>query len=209
MKPLGSLLALVGIALVVVPACRPALPARAWLERHAPGETTRLLPQAQGVIFGPGRAEHSILWLRALGAGHLISRDEGKYGALLENEYQDAAGNRVYQTPLRRPAAAVLVSRYQWRTLPRLRSLYDRTALAAYVNWADRPEAAGFRWTAAGKAEVRTDLGPDDMVLVRQLAAGWSASLDGRPLECLRDPVGFLLLDPERAGAVTILLARS
>ncbi len=198
----------------------------AWLERHAPGKSalgelslgkpapqTAFNPirrQAEDLILRPSGVpvRYSLLWLEALGASHLVSASSGQYGAALEAEYEDRAGYRVYEISVARPAPAVLVSRYQWRGLPRFRSLYDRAALLAYVNWANRPEAAGLRWTAPGTAEIRADLGPDDMILVRQNAAsGWTATLDGRPLECLHDPIGFLLLDPQRTGLVNMVLS--
>jgi hypothetical protein len=182
-----------------------------WLKAHAPGEIVlgpHATPrQAERVILGPGNIGYSVLWLQALGASHFLSRDMQKYAAALESEYEDAGGYRVFSIPVRHPGRAVLVSRYQWRNLPALRSVYDRPALAAYVEWANRPEGAGFRWLSGREAEVQAEVGPDDMILVRQNAGtGWSARIAGEPAVTHADPIGFLLLDPERTGPVTIRL---
>ncbi len=158
--------------------------------------TTPLPPQIHDLVYGNTHRTHSALWLIALGVPHLSIADGGKYAAVFERESE-----YTYQVPVRNPAPALLVSRYQWQRLPRLQSLYDRQALAAYVNWANRPEEAGFRWISRRRAEVRADLGPDDMILVRHYADGWSASVPTR-----QDPIGFLLLDPPAPGQVTITL---
>ena len=200
---------------------RPAPPqsTRLWIERHAPGETiiglrdpkteqNPIVRQAEELILGPTHRPHSLLWLQVLGATHLVSDDADKYRDVLEAERCERGGWCVYQTPTRMAASAVLVSRRRWKALPRLRSLYDRAALEAYVEWTDRPEAAGFGWTGPQSAEINADVGPDDMILVRQIATvGWKASIDGRPIECLRDPIGFLLLDAGRAGLLRIALS--
>ncbi len=185
-----------------------------------PGETVLGLPspdpgwnpirrQAENLILGPARPLDSILWMQALGIRRLTGVPAVKYDALLACEEAGKAGCLIYATPLRRAAQALLVSRYQWRRLPALRSLYDRAALSAYVNWSNRPEAAGWRWTRSGTAEIRASLGPDDMILVRQNAdGGWTASADTGPVALRRDPIGYLVLDPGRPGPIAIHLAR-
>ncbi len=204
------------VVLAAGPACRKPPETAAWLERHAPGEPALgpaptsaarnpIRRQAERLILNPGNEEVSVWWLQARGIAHLVSRDHVKFDALLEAEHTDGAGYRIYKTPLRRPSPAILVSRHQWKSLPPFRSQRDRVALAAYVAWADLAEAAGWRPTGPATAEVRVDLGPDDMILIRQdIHPGWSASLDGQPLPCLRDPIGFVLLDPRREGPSTI-----
>jgi hypothetical protein len=189
-----------------------------WLHQHAPGETmigepgpySALNPirrQAEQVILGPANPLYSVLWLEALGARHVLSGDTVKYTPLLDAEYEDSGGYRVYQTPVHQAGLAVVVSRHQWQNLPRLRSVYDRPSLAAYVEWANRPEGAGFRWLGPREAEVRADLGPDDMILVRQnAAAGWTATTRGQPVTTAADPIGYLLLDPRRTGPLTVSL---
>jgi len=191
---------------------------RQWLERHAAGEAVLGLggppaarnpirEQAEALILGPAHPDFSTLWLQALGVSHLLTPDAGKFAWLLENEYQDEAGYRVYRVPVRRPGAAVLVSRRQWRALPRLQSLYDRAALLAYLEWANRPEPARFRPTSDGRATVEAELGPDDMMLLRQdFGSGWRATLDGQPIEARADPIGLLLLDAARTGRVEVVL---
>jgi len=177
--------------------------AAAWLwlsPPSPPAPSTPLPPQIHELVYGPSHQAQSVLWLLALGVPRLHIADGGKYASQFELESEDPTGARLYQVPVRNPAPAVLVSRYQWSRLPRITSLYDRQALAAYVQWANRPEAAGFRFNGR-RGEVRADLGPDDMILVRRYARGWSASVPHH-----RDPIGFLLLDPPAAGPVTITL---
>jgi len=166
-----------------------------WFAPRRPyAPTTPLPPQVHDLVYSNTHRAHSALWLLALGVPRLSIADGGKYAAVFERE-----SDYIYQVPVRNSGPAILVSRYQWQRLPRLQSLYDRQALAAYVNWANRPEAAGFRWLSRRRAEVRADLGPDDMILVRHYADGWSASV---PIH--QDPIGFLLLDPPAPGQVTI-----
>lgn len=190
----------------------------AWVARHAPGEPALGLPQqertqsvirrqAAELIQGPSRPRESVLWLEALGIRHLVSNDGAKYGPLLEAEHEDDAGYRVYRTPVNQPARAVIVSRRQWKKLPALRSLYDRAALAAYVSWSNRPEAAGWRGVEDDGAEIRAELGPDDVILVRQSDDGrWAATVNGRSIPVIHDPIGYVVLDPGRSGPVVIRL---
>jgi hypothetical protein len=165
----------------------------------APAVATRRQPER--LILEPGHPAYTVLWLQALGVGHVVSADRAKFDAILEPER-----DHLYYAPVRHTGSAVLVSRYQFSNLAPLRSFYDRPGLAAYVEWANRPEGAGFRWVSGREAEVRADLGPDDMVLVRQNAAGWTASVEGQPVATHADPIGYLVLDPRRTGPVTIRL---
>ena len=190
----------------------------AWLAGHAPGEPASGVPQreqtqsairrqAEELILGPSRPRESVLWLEALGIRHLVSNNGAKYGPLLEAEHEDDAGYRVYRTPVCQPAPAVIVSRRGWKKLPAPRSLYDRAALAAYVSWSNRPEAAGWRELENGEREIRADLGPDEVILLRQSdGTRWAASMDGRPIPVLDDPIGCHVLDPGRPGAFVIRL---
>jgi hypothetical protein len=176
------------------------LAALSWFFWFAPRRpytpVTPLPPQIRDLVYGDAHRNLAALWLIALGVPRLAIADGGKYAAVFERE-----PGYVYRVPVRNPSPAVLVSRYQWQRLPRFRSLHDRRALAAYVQWANRPEAAGFRWVSRRRAEVRADLGPDDMILVRRYAAGWTASVTTH-----QDPIGYLLLDPAETGWVTITL---
>jgi len=190
-----------------------------WLAQHAPGEAALGLPgnnategavqaQAASLVLGPLRPRESVLWLEALGVRHIVSNQGAKYGPLLDAEYEDDAGYRVYRVPVNRPAEALLVSREEWRRLPAFRSLYDRAALSAYVQWANRPEAAGVRRLQNGSMEIHADLGPNDVILLRQSRPGkWVATAGSRPVSVVRDPIGNLVLDPGISGPVVMQLA--
>lgn len=86
----------------------------------------------------------------------------------------------------RNPSSAILVSSIGIGTIPALRGWRDEAFLNAYLEWADRPEAAGFD----GRT-VTADLGPYDCILLR-------ASLDAVTSTTPRqaDPIGFTLLKP-------------
>jgi hypothetical protein len=168
-----------------------------WFAPRRPFAPVTPLPrQIHELVYGDAHRNLAALWLVALGVPRLAIADGGKYAAVFERESEYS-----YRVPIRNASPAILVSRYQGQRLPRFRSLYDRRALAAYVQWANRPEAAGFRWVSRRRAEVRADLGPDDVILVRRFAAGWAASVPTH-----RDPIGYLVLDPGRTGWVTITL---
>ena len=103
-----------------------------------------------------------------------------------------------------------MVSRWAGQTLRPIRGLFDRQGLEAYLDWAGRPEAAGVHWRAAGRAEIRADLGPSDVILVRLTnRPEWRAAvLDGSDhwvsLPIQPDPLGYMIIDPDRAGPVTL-----
>ena len=105
-----------------------------------------------------------------------------------------------------------MVSRWARQTLRPIRGLFDRQGLEAYLDWAGRPETAGVHWRAAGRAEIRADLGPSDVILVRLTARPeWRATvLDGPDhwidLPIQPDPLGYMLIDPNRTGPVTLRL---
>ncbi len=62
------------------------------------------------------------------------------------------------------------------------------------MDWADRPESAGYD----GK-EVVADVSANDLILLRVPAAGVKAAAPVRS-----DPIGFAVLDPGRTGRVRI-----
>ena len=166
---------------------------------------------AQGAAFvrsGERRAE-ALLWLKAMAVEYLVSEDWRKFNSYLECVY-DEKGWCVYYVPTPNPAQAILVSRRAWKKLHPIRGLFDRQGLEAYLNWAGRPEAAGIRWRAPGRTEIRADLGPSDAILVRVTGRPeWRAAvLDGpdrwTDLPIQRDPLGYMVIDPDRTGLVTL-----
>jgi hypothetical protein len=172
-------------------------------------EMNPVLASARDVVTEPGRLEESLLWLRAMAAGFLLSDDNQKYSQALECLDQQARWC-LYGLPNPIPAPAVLVSRHQWTNLPPVRGLYDIEGLSQYLAWAGRPEPAGFQLSGDGAIELTADLGPLDMFLVRRnCGPGWRAYLLGGnskelPIEC--DPLGFMVVDPDGEGETRVRL---
>lgn len=173
-----------------------------------PVEMNPIRSSAREVVTGPGELEASLLWLRAMAAGFLLSDDHQKYSGALDC-VEEQAGWCLYTVPNPNSAPAVLVSRHQWEDLRRIRGLYDIEGLSQYVAWAGRPEAASFE-LLGGAIEVRADLGPLDMFLIRRnCAPGWKAYVAGKEsgeiaVEC--DPLGFMVVDPRREGETIVRL---
>ena len=87
-----------------------------------------------------------------------------------------------------------LVSRHQFHYLKPLRSWQDLERLREYVAWADRPESAGL-----GGASLVADVSQYDLILLRIPTLAIQT-----PVRVLRDPLGFAVLDPGRAGRFQI-----
>ena len=144
-----------------------------------------------------------------MAAGYVVTEDWQRLHASFECLY-DEKGWCVYYVPSPNPTQAVVVSRSAWKKLRAIRGLFDRQGLEAYLDWAGRPEAAGIRWTASGQGEIRADLGPLDMILVRVPARPeWRVAVLDRPdhwidLPIQRDPLGYMVIDPDRTGPVTL-----
>ena len=111
----------------------------------------------------------------------------------------------------------MLTSRRGWKHLPPLRGPLDLDGLIAYEAWASRPEAIGLERPADGVIVIRGDIGPDDVILVRQpVRRGWRAQLaaigaldptDPPPeVKIEADPMGFMVLDPPGSGLHRITL---
>jgi hypothetical protein len=173
-------------------------------------ELNPIQAQARELIASPTRLEESLLWLRALAVGTLLSDNTRKFGEVLESRGEQG-GWSLYELPDPNPAPAVVVSRHQWEKLPPIRGLYDVEALGQYLAWSGRPEAAGFRWADDSSVEIRADLGPLDMLLIRlNCLPGWRAYREGPTREEISircDPLGFMAVDPGREGETRVRLA--
>ncbi len=191
-----------------------------WIDEHSQGARVfgpvsidvmgnPVLAQAAAFVRSGERRKDVLLWLKAMAVEYLVSSDWRKFQADLECVY-DEKGWCVYYLPSPNPAEAVVVSRWARQTLRPIRGLFDRQGLEAYLDWAGRPEAAGVHWRAAGRAEIRADLGPSDAILVRLTARPeWEAAVfDGSDhwvsLPIQPDPLGYMIIDPDRVGPVTL-----
>jgi hypothetical protein len=166
-------------------------------------EMNPIQSRVRDMILSPGRLDESLLWLRAMAAGVVLSDDGRKFDGALER-LNEQAGWSLYGLPDPNPAPVVVVSRHQWMNLPPIRGLHDFEGLEQYIAWAGRPEAASFRPLGGGSIEVRGDLGPLDMFLIRRnCQPGWRAyretpTRQELAIEC--DPLGFMAVDPGREG---------
>ncbi len=199
----------------------------AWVAENAPDARVYGLPSLEvqanpkrrlidRLIRSPGNENLSVRWLRALGVEYFISRDWPKFHSRLECVYEKDDWC-VYEVPGANPAKAVLTSRRGWKHLPPLRGPLDLDGLIAYEAWASRPEAVGLRRSADGLIVISGDIGPDDLILVRQplrqgrrarLAAIGALDSTDPPLEVNieADPLGFMVLDPPGSGLHRITL---
>ncbi len=111
--------------------------------------------------------------------------------------------SRALGTRAHNHAPAIIVSRFRFQHLRPLRSWQDVPGLRDYIEWADRPEAAGFR-----SGFVTANVSANDLILLRLPAAAVES-----PAPVYRDPIGYAVLDPGRAGwvriPVTLLVVQS
>lgn len=164
-----------------------------------------ILTQARGLIDSPVYARESLMWAEALGLERFTGACDGKLAEALESVEREDGGCDLL-LPIS-PADAVLVSRAQWEALPELLSLYDVEGLAAYRLWSNRPEAVGVERLENGRIRLKADLGPLDMILLREpISAGWEATAD---VTVSADPIGYTLIDPGQAGALEVELRRA
>jgi hypothetical protein len=168
------------------------------------------------VIKEQGNENLSVRWLRALGTEYFVSRDRVKFHSRLECVYEESEWC-VYTISGSNPAHAVLASRYGRPHLLPLRGVLDVDGLLAYEAWALRAEAAGFFRLQDGRIGILTDLGPDDVILVRlPFRMGWKARINTgddpshkgltKDVNIQPDPMGFMVLDPSVVGPLRITL---
>ncbi len=132
--------------------------------------------------------------LAALGAAQAVRQIPQTAGLPPVSEEAAYWWSRALGTAARSPAKALLVSRFRFQRLRPFRSWQDLSALRDYVEWSDRAEAAGFENNV-----VAADVSANDLILLRIPASSVKASV---PVH--RDPVGYAVLDPGRAGKVRI-----
>lgn len=198
-----------------------------WINQHSPRARVYGLPSLEiltmtswtlidRVIQSSGNENLSVRWLKALGFEYLVSRNRSKFHSRLECVYEEGEWC-VYVISGSNPAFAVIVSRYGREHLEPLRGPLDIDGLLAYEAWASRAEAARLSRFEDGHIEVNSDLGPEDVILVRlPIRMGWRASVGPRDasnqglskndVKIEADPMGFMVLDSPRAGLLQITL---
>ena len=152
-------------------------------------------PTRRAILIGASAAQLA----RALSESALLPFERPAYPDIpepIKALWQRALGNGAKTS-----SPAVLVSAEQHGNLPPLRGWRDVTFLNAYLNWADRPEAAGFQ-ESDGTATLFADTGPHDWVLFRRPFRTFQIDA---PTQA--DPIGFTIIKP-RPGWNRIRLTR-
>ncbi len=168
-------------------------------------EETPLLSAARRLVLRRPNSPAALLWLRALGARHVVLGSEEGLEAESSIDVVDSFGSyRLHRLSTPAPEA-VLVSRSRLDRVPRIRGLQDLESLEAYILWASRFEAAGVDRAEEGEIRLKADAGPDDLILFRQplrpgLGAEIRAGAEWREATVQRDPLGFTVLDPGGPG---------
>jgi hypothetical protein len=189
----------------------------------AQGVSNYLVPAAhRQITLGCGDPQAAArlgeLWLRALDVRYLVVHGPASsehFHWFVQPErfaawpvaWTDGADDTIYRLPPPDEQQAVVVDLTRMHQLPQLRATDDARFLEAYVAWAHGKRAAYIDWSAPDRAELQSDTGPNEAVLIKvDHDAGWSSS-DG---EIARDPIGFLLLrDASKKGPVRLRFGAS
>jgi len=193
------LLGFVGLALCLTPFGAPRETRAGLRADFRPDLRTAsnpILRQAHYLTISKLHPEASLLWLKA-GAQKVAYGPCAKFGHALEIKYDSMLGGCSFDVP-GIAGDAVLTSRRVFDQLQPIRGLLDIEGLERYIRWSNRPEAVSVQ-REGNEIELRTSLGPDDLILVREnWSPNWSITPDSAKLR--RDPLGFIVIDPERAG---------
>jgi hypothetical protein len=144
-----------------------------------------------------------VVALAVVAAGVVVTEFAPRHQGKRQESREDYWWARALGRNAHNPATAILVSRFRFERLRPLKSWHDEAALRDYVEWADRPEAAGFR-----NGVVTAKVSANDLILLRVPAAKIETAA-----HLYRDPIGFAVLDPGRTGwvriPVTLLVAQT
>lgn len=181
-----------------------------------------LMPVIRAAYYGIGTSERdadpTVVWLQALGADTLVApgprstevfRDIAhpeKYAGLLVL-WRDG-DDIIYQVPRRsRSLAHVVPPGAIVRQPPENGIKID--PLLPYVRALEDPALplAAMRWITPSRAAISATLQPGHVISVQvPHHPGWHARLNGKTQPIARDALGFMTIDPRRAGPVEISL---
>ena len=186
----------------------------------AQGVSNYLIPAAARQVAlecGPDARHIAELWLRALDVRYIVVHgaasaehfhwftDPERFAAW-PAVWTNGRGDTIYQVPGQDEPQAVIVDLARMRQLRPLRATDYVPFLESYVAWAQGGRAAAIRWLTPGHAELQTEVGPNEAVLIKvNHDAGWRASAG----TIGRDPIGFLLVKGPLKGRVTLRFTAS
>ena len=163
-------------------------------------------------------AETSLLWLKALRVGYLVVHDQSsgeyyhdfvypaKFEGKLEKVFDNQAGDRIYR--IDSPMASVTTQAgLKDLLLPDPAKRNERQALDVYTGWLQAGKRAKLEETSNGLL-VKAEIGKDEVLALGiTYDRGWQVKdLQGEKLKTAADPLGNLVIFPQKEGEQTITL---
>jgi hypothetical protein len=177
-------------------------------------------PYKVNTAVTPAMTEEGINWLRALGVQAMVVN-----GPTSTDEYKDIRaperfdgvlpllhrenGDAIYSVlPLGASLARVVRPEDLVPHRPSGTLAYDNILKYAHATGDAARPAAAFEWRGGGRARIRANLHPDDLLSV-QVAwfPGWKATVRGEPVSVSPDGMGFMVIQPRCQGDCEIDLA--
>lgn len=172
-----------------------------------------------GLTWGKGGQwpQWNVLWLKALGAQGIgvtgpgstevyrDFRDPGKFDGVLDVLWRDR-GDVFYRVGKPHRSLARVIPRDSLVPRPP-DSAADVEPIRAYVAALDDPSMpdAPFTWTSAHSARIVTNLEPGQIISWQEsYHKGWHASVNGHAIPLTRDALGWMTIDPQTTGPVSI-----
>jgi hypothetical protein len=170
-------------------------------------------------IDAGSKLEYALLWLKAMGVDAMYAagkKSEEPYKDVQNQErfvplpvlFDDGQGNTIYSTMRRYASRARVVDRALLDALKPPNGTQDLAQMVPYVDLVekgpDSPATLQRQGTDAMLVHARLDAGQS--ILVQETwDPAWQATVDGRPLPVRKDPMGFMVVDPQ-PGDDTVLL---
>src|SRR3989344_1472097 len=163
-------------------------------------------------------AQTSLLWLMALRVGYLVVHDQSskeyyhdfiypaKFEGKLEKVFDNQAGDRIYRvdSPM---ASMTTQAGLKDLLLPDPAKRNERQALDVYTGWLQAGKRAKLEETSNGLL-VKAEIGKDEVLALGiTYDRGWQVKdLQGEKLKTAADPLGNLVIFPQKEGEQTITL---
>lgn len=164
----------------------------------------------------------AIDWLRAFNVSYLVVNTPSSPVAYHDFKFPErflqiagveeigkVGGDIIYQVPLNQPSLAQAVKKTDFENLTEPKNAVDVDAIGRYVNYIDGSsfKEAKFDWTGIGQAVIKADLGEKEGIAVQvTYDPGWHASVGSKKIPLKKDVLGFIYLQPGKAGPVEVNL---
>jgi hypothetical protein len=171
----------------------------------------QIIPTATWEIFQGGRADLTVLWLKALGTDAIVAPGNGsfepyhelkhpeKLNGVLRAVYDDRHGTIIYSVPRLRPGIARVVDRTAINGSARIQGGDDAAGLTKYLAVVEDPaqNAATLTWRGFDEADIEANTGGGQSVLVQETwDPAWHAWENGKELPIrTENTMGFMLID--------------